>query len=199
MAYTTRALIKTRLAIGSTTEHDTAIDNWISAATSWINNETGRVFEAATDTKYFTPLTQANGGNLSEDYRTLWVSPFNLVTITTLTNGDSTTVASSKYVLLPANNAPYYGIRLKSDAAISWTYSTAPENAISIAGTWGWSAAVPAVITEATEQVVVYWYQNQKAGGNAGQATVSGDGTYLPAPRLPKDLSDLLCAYRRKL
>lgn len=199
MAYTTRALIKSRLGIGETTTHDTLIDNWILRASSLVDAETGRSFEATTATKYFTPLKQTFGGHLSEDGRTLLLAPHDLLTITTLTNGDSAVISSSEYVLLPPNIAPYYGIRLKLTSTINWTYTTNPENAISIAGTWGYAATAPNGVIEAVEQAIVYWYKTFQAGGNSGQAMQSSDGVYLTAPRLPRDVDQLLCPYRKRL
>jgi hypothetical protein len=70
------------------------------------------------------------------DY-TLFVNPFDLLAITTLTNGDTNTIASTNYVFEPRNNTPRYAITLKTSSGKSWQYNSDPENAISILGIWG--------------------------------------------------------------
>lgn len=61
-----------------------------------------------------------------------------LLAATTITNGDATTVSATSYVTEPRNDTPYYALRLKSSAGLSWTYQSDSENAISVAGVWGY-------------------------------------------------------------
>ena len=61
-----------------------------------------------------------------------------LLEITTLTNGDATTISSNDYVFVPRRVYPKWGLEIKIGSDVSFNYSTSPESAISIAGTWGY-------------------------------------------------------------
>lgn len=61
-----------------------------------------------------------------------------LLAVTTLTNGDGTTISASDFVLYPANSYPKNLIRIKSSASDTFTYTTTWEQAISVAGVWGY-------------------------------------------------------------
>lgn len=61
-----------------------------------------------------------------------------LLAITTLTNGDDNTIASTEYVLRPSNEYPKRRIRMKNGSTERFTFVTSPEEALSVEGTWGY-------------------------------------------------------------
>lgn len=67
-----------------------------------------------------------------------------LVSITSVTTNAGQTFGAADFILLPNDDPPYYWIRLKSGK--TFTYTGTPEQAISINGSWGYKADVPADI-----------------------------------------------------
>lgn len=61
-----------------------------------------------------------------------------LLAVTSVTNGDGTTVTGDQYVLRPANAWPKRAIKLKASSNLTWTYDGDWEQAISIEGVWGY-------------------------------------------------------------
>jgi len=61
-----------------------------------------------------------------------------LLAVTTFTNGDSTPIASSQYVLHPNNLYPKWRIDLRLNSSLSLTFNDTPEQALSVAGIWGY-------------------------------------------------------------
>jgi hypothetical protein len=66
-----------------------------------------------------------------------------LLEVTTLTNGDGTTIAASDFVLEPANAHPKFVLRLKTNSNVTFTYTTDWEQAISVEGVWGYVPNYP--------------------------------------------------------
>lgn len=110
------------------TADDALLLDLIGEASDIVDQMTGRAFVPHVATRAY----DARGPHL--DGQTLRLDD-DLLAITTLTNGDGTTLASSGYVLRGAGT-PKWAIELLDTAA--WTYSSAWQNAISVAGTWGY-------------------------------------------------------------
>ena len=114
------------------TDDDDWIRERIEEASEWFIDEIGRTPVPWTQTRLYdyAGREMRNGRELNtgED----------LLAISTLTNGDSVVVSSSDYVLDEANVYPKRKIRLKLSGGIIWTYTSDPEQAISVAGTWGY-------------------------------------------------------------
>lgn len=89
-----------------------------------------RHFVPRIQTRYFDGRADVDGLTLTLDS--------DLLAATTITNGDTTTVSATSYVTEPRNETPYQVLRLKASAGLTWTYQDDPENAISIAGVWGY-------------------------------------------------------------
>lgn len=84
------------------------------------------------------------GGGFMPDIYTLNFDE-DLLELATLTNGDSNTISSTNYVLRSANTYPKWRIQLKSGGATAFTYpATGVQDAISIAGIWGYVPHYPA-------------------------------------------------------
>lgn len=126
----------------------------------------GRVVLADSDTTHYF---DADGPSV--DSLDLWVSDIgDLCSITTVTNGDSVVVTSGQYTTYPktlTNASPSYTrIRLLPNSGVTWTWSTDPENAISIVGKWGmWStiAAVPESFTLSVMELTAFFLESRKS------------------------------------
>ena len=187
MAYTTPADCKAYMGIIASTD-DTLIGNLITRATAIINNYTGRVFEAETATKYFD--------HDDVEGRELYLFGYDLLTITTLTNGDGTVIASANYRLEPRNETPKWIVRL--DENTTWEFDDS-DSEISIAGTWGYSATVPADIAHASIRLVTFLYRQKDTSADVDRPLVTGDGVTIMPTNLPADVKSILDPYRRRI
>ncbi len=177
---------------GTNASDDTMIEDLITSASRTIDTATGRTFFARTETrKYDTP---ARG-------LILWVDD-DLLTITTLTNGDGTTIGSSDRVFLPANVDPKYAIELIGTSSIVWQQSTSTNTstqAISVLGTWGYASSTPADIQLACLIIANDAYA--KRHGQAGAASggiVTADGVRILPSAIPVRATALLRSYKKR-
>lgn len=62
-----------------------------------------------------------------------------LLSLTTLTNGDASVISSTNYTLLPSNDTPKYSVKLKGDSTVAWEADSDndTEQVISVLGWWG--------------------------------------------------------------
>lgn len=188
MAYVSLADLKSYLGITNTTD-DAVLIGMIAAAQAGIDSWCGRTFEAAADTtKYMDAADDVDGA---------WLYlPDDLAQITTVTNGDATTVTTADYVTQPRNRAPYYALKLKASSDVAWTYSTTPENAIGITGRWAYSVTPPADIVQACRRYAAYLYRQRDA--SVFDVTAQVDIGLITIPQgIPADVEKLLNAYRR--
>lgn len=160
---------------------DALLQTFLDDATAEIDKLTNRSFQSATATRYYWP-EDVDGATLYLDN--------DLLTVTTLTNGDSTTISSGNYFLLPDNATPKSKIRLK--AAAAWAFDT--DGRISIAGTWGFSATPPADIQRATKRLAWFYWMKRTA---AGEVAVAGDNVAIVPPEYPADIESVVRRYRR--
>lgn len=127
--YTTIATVKAFLDITSTNSTDDGVINDLITQTSrYIDDKTGRRFYPSVETRSFN----------TPDGRELWLDD-DLLSVTTLTNGDGDTIPSTEYILQPANYYPKYAVRLKQ--ASTYYYETDDdgntEQVIDVLGWWG--------------------------------------------------------------
>lgn len=193
MAYCAASDVKAYAGISGSGD-DTLITALIGRAQRAIDAYCRRTFEAGSDgTRYFDAAANVRG-------RQLWLDQ-DLAQITSVTNGDGSTVAGSAYNVLPynavANGRPIYALELKGSAGVAWTYEDDAEAAIAIVGRWAYSVTAPADIVQATVRLATYLYrQKDNAGDLDRPVTVGANTTLLPA-ELPKDLKQFLAPYRR--
>ena len=187
MAYATLAQAKTELGISGSGD-DTILQEKLDAATIVIERETGWVFEAATDTRYFD--SEAVEGYV------LWVGG-DLVSITTLTNGDddSTVIITADYRLLPRNEGPpYYGIQMLVDTTTTWEFDVDGE--VSVLGAWGYSASPPDDIVQGCVRLAGYYYRIKDA--QAYETISVSDAGVITIPKgIPADVKLILDKYPR--
>ncbi|GIV82782.1 MAG: hypothetical protein KatS3mg051_2136 [Anaerolineae bacterium] len=190
MAYATLAELKAYLGITGTTD-DMLLTDLLVRSQAIIDAATQRTFEATADsTRYLDAVEDVDG-------RVLWLDRVgDLAQITSITNGDGSSVASSEYVTEPRNQAPYYAIQLKASSSVAWTYSDSPENAIAITGRWAYSVTPPDDIVHACIRLAAYLYRQKDNATDLDRPVIAGNVTLLPA-QLPADIQSLLAPYRR--
>lgn len=186
MAYTTAALLKTYLGATTATD-DTLLTALIVRAQAIIDAYCQRTFEAASNTsKTFDAERDVEGQMLYLDE--------DLAAINSVTNGDGTVVTT--YTTEPRNRTPYYAIKMLDSATVFWTYSTTPENAITISGKWAYSVAAPEDIVHCCLRLAAYLYRQRDNAADLDRAVIAGNATILPA-QLPADIKTILAPYRR--
>lgn len=184
MSYLSLSDLKVYLGIATAETGDDALLTLLAtAAQRQIDAWCGRVFEAVTATRYY-PEAAVAGTALRLDSE--------LLSVTTLTNGDGTAITSGGYVLLPRNLPPYWEIRLKS---AQWSF-LGDDSEISVAGTWGWSATAPADIQQACRRLAGYMYRQKDS--QVFDVTAQPDLGQMVLPQgMPKDVKILLQPYRK--
>lgn len=192
MAYCSLADVKAYLDIETLdTDADDILEDLIARAQQTIDRATGRTFEASADTtRYFDAVADVDG-------RSLWLGEGDLCQITSIMNGDGTTISADSYVTLPANVAPYHAILLKRNSGVSWTYSDSPENAIQIEGRWAYSVSAPADVQHACIRLVSFMFKQRDTGIDAENSMVTQNGIMILPSRLPKDVMSLLKSVSR--
>lgn len=190
MAYTTTADVKMYLGVTTSTD-DTLIAGLVAQAEAAINAATQRIFDASTDsTHYLDAVADVDG-------RTLLLRD-DLASITSIVNGDGTTVTSGQYVTNPRNEAPYYSIRLLASSGVTWGYTTDPEDAIAVTGKWAYSTTAPYDIQQACTRLAAWMYrQRENRTGDDDRTIIAGNATLLPST-VPSDIRTLLAPYRRR-
>lgn len=169
-----------------TTAEDTFLSNLITSAQLFIEDYTHRRFEAVTATRYFD-----NRAISYSDPQKLFVDD-DLLTVTTLTNGDGTTLGGSTYYLEPYNSTPYHAIRLKTN--YTWSFET--DGRVSVAGTWGYTATASRDVKRVTCRLA--WLEQQRRFAT-GEVTVLDGGSFSYQADVPKDLAQWLDRHVRRI
>ena len=108
-------------------------------------NGVSRIIDTATRGRIFFPRVATRLFSLLRtDYnwqirRTLKLD-FDLLEVTTLLNGDGTTIATASYYLVSPNSTPYHAIVLRESSSIQWQFGSSgdSEYVISVTGIWGY-------------------------------------------------------------
>ncbi len=191
MAWTEALDIRGLLDIDGDSE-DTLLDTLITNAEKHIGTQTDRQFTAASATRYYDPTDPevVNGPYLYLDE--------DLVSVTTLTNGDSDELTvTTEYILQPVNTGPpYHEIQLITSGGIMWTYDTDPEIAISLLGSWGYQATVPADIKYACQLLAAYYYRSREALPDQDRPLIA-DGVVIAPAVVPAIVEELIGPYRK--
>jgi hypothetical protein len=196
MAYVTAAQLRAYLRISST-DDDALLGSAAAQAQRYIEAKTSRVFEASADTtRKFTPVMSWNNGDLT-DSRTLSFDD-DLCALTSITNGDGSSISLSDVELLPLNRRPAYAVTLISDT-VAWTYSgSSPVGKVLITGKWAYSLTAPQDIYEATLQLAEHLYKSPDASAYT-QAVMSTDGVPLIPPGIPARVNKVIATYARRV
>jgi hypothetical protein len=171
---------------------DEVLADMIMASSRYIDGETGRTFYARSETHYFDVP--------EEDNRCLWLND-DLLTLTTLTNGDGTVITSTYYVLYPRSNTPYYELRIKQSSTYYFEGDTSgnTEKVITIAGTWGYAATAPADVKQACLQLSGSLYKRRFGENLSSVSTVTAGGVVITPQDVPVYVANVIRRYRKIL
>lgn len=174
VSYITLEQLKNYVGVEDATD-DVLLWEFILASQKQIDISANRTFAVGSDT------TRTMDAIADVEGALLWLDG-DLCSITSITNGDGTTVTASEYVTEPRRATPYYGIRLLSSSGVGWTYSTDHEDAISVTGKWGYSETPPADKVELCLELAAWLYRlKDNRGGDQDRAVIAGNATILPA------------------
>lgn len=190
MAYCGVDELKEYLGIESATDEPMLL-TFLATAQRIIDSYCARTFEATADTvRTFDSQCDVDGYTLTVDS--------DLCAITSIVNGDGTTISNSHYVTEPRNETPYYAIRLKASAGNVWTSTVSgdSENAITVTGKWAYSTSAPSDIAHVCKRLAAYIYRQKDNAGDLDRAVIAGNSTILPA-QIPSDIRLMLAPYRR--
>lgn len=188
--YATLAEYKTYQRITSTdTTDDTFIEVAIESASRWIDRESGTRFYTATETRKY---------DIPKDNLPLLLDQY-FSAITTVTNGDGSTISVGNYVTLPANSLPIWGLSLADRTGASWALSgtTGTIQAISITGSVGYSASAPKDIFLSCMEIAKALY-SRRFGENLTMKTVITNAGVVQIPDgVPDWAAETISHYRR--
>jgi hypothetical protein len=184
--YCTLAQFKAAKQITTTdATRDAYIEELIERISRAIDAYTAKHWYARTETRYY---------DLPED-NTLIIPEGDLLSITTFTNGDTTTIASNQYKLKPYNQLQKSYIVLKDSSTVTWEADSNDDDqgVISIAGTFGMvnrgATDDPSKeIIRQTEQVCLVWSVmqfNNRYGANTTASEITDGGVVISANDLP--------------
>lgn len=170
------------------TDDDAVIENIIEAASRYVDREAQKVFYLTTETRKFD-IPRGRQLMLDKD----------LLSVTALTNGDGSIIPSTEYVLIPANDKPYYAIELLGSSSVGWrtTAAGSVQHAISVSGAWGESTDIPADIHEACLVIAKAAY-NRRFGNNESSVTTITQGGMVISPEdVPAKALQMIHNHRR--
>jgi len=191
--YSDLASLKQYMTSGGTplpidADDDGLLTSFIETASRYIDDATDRTFYARTETHLFN----ATGS------RELWMDD-DLLTVTTLTNGNGDLILPADYLLLPLGTYPKYAIRLKMLSTLYWSWDSSgnTEAVISVLGTWGYSATPSRDIATLTMALAHNLYKARFGEGVEGAARVTAAGVVITPGDIPKWGQKVLERYRR--
>lgn len=173
---------------------DAILANLIQSAIAYIEGPEGagrRFLTSADTTRRFDAAR-----DITRDSRTLWLDE-DLCQITSVTNGDGTTVSASAYVTNPRNETPWYALTLKLNSSDVWLYDDSPEDAIVIVGRWGYSLTPPADIAQACLDLVTYEYRRRSQSGSDDRPITTASGMVITPSSVPRLIRTVVESYRR--
>lgn len=192
MAYVSLSDFKAWIDVSSTAG-DTLAQACLDAAQSYFEEQTGRVFEAVATAaiRYRDAVA-----DVSDNGKTLWLGK-DAFSISVVVNGDGVTAASTEFVTLPRNDAPYYALQFTNSSGKTWTYSTTPENAISVSARWAYAGTCPTDVAHAVKIIAQQMFAS-KDNANDADRLVSADGVVIVPSSIPKIAADVIRKYTRK-
>jgi hypothetical protein len=169
-------------------DDDAAIEKIIEGVSRYIDLKTQRRFYALTDTRYYD---RPSGRELELDD--------DLLTITTLSNGDGVEITSSDYNLIPINDPPYRAIRLTETSTIFWTLDSDgnSEFVIDVAGTWGYMTDHTDDIREACLMTTQSFVKRRFGTNVSGQVKITAAGVVITPQDVPSAAADIINIYKK--
>jgi len=187
--YATLAEYKLFADVDSTDgDDDSAIESIIEGVSRYIDLKTQRRFYAKSETRYYD---RPSGRELELDD--------DLLTITTLSNGDGVEITSSDYNLIPRNDTPYRAIRLTETSTVAWTLDSDgnSEFVIDVAGTWGYMTTHTDDIREACLMITQSFVKRRFGENVSGIARVTAAGVVITPQDVPSAAADIINIYKK--
>lgn len=197
MAYCLRAELAAELGIDpGITQDNGLLDQALADAQAFIEGPggAGRSFQVEAD----TTRTLDAIGDVDNYLLTLYLDE-DLCAITSITNGDGTTVDPSLYVPNPRNTTPWYSLQFKWVASTAWTFATSPENSISITGRWGYATSAPPDIHRAHKRLAAWFYRSKSSQSDVDRPLLTPGGVTILPSKIPGDVMAILEPYRRRV
>lgn len=189
--YPNLAVFKEIAGLSGTDDDDFVINQFLDTAIQTIEDMTRRQFGvSAESTRYYDPRIDTDGL-----YRTLYLDE-DLASLTSITNGDGTSIATDQVLLLPLNDSPKQQIQIKESSTARWTWSTDPENSVAITGVWGYSTDVPWGVYQAVIRLASFFYYQKDTSLDVDRPILTANGLYLPS-RIPSDVQSLIYPYSK--
>lgn len=174
------------------TAYDDLLNDLITRVSAMIDKETGRLFGVSSDTTKYFDLDNVNGRDLE-----LFDVKDQLLSVTSVTNGDGTSISTGNLILLPRNGERYHTVRLTSASGVSW--STGTDEYIEIAGKWGYSLTIPEAIREAAIEGVIHIFNQAKSLGGDRDVQISSDGMVIRPSAMPANVQRIMKLYRKRI
>lgn len=176
---------------------DVYINDLLDRASREFDGDTGSWYFASTQTRYF---------DLPNTRRLKLDAP--LLSVTTLTNGDGTTIAADQFFGWPYQGPHFTNIELQPVSTIYWQLGTSssPKRAVSVVGSWGYvdrAATDPEslIVISNTKAAVLALalsvYKKRYGQGAEGIATITGGGVVITPRDKSKDYWQIAMRYRR--
>lgn len=172
---------------------DALLASFIPAAKTQLDKKCRRTFEAPEDTTRYYRIESIDNPQLwRSGLRSNWPAwdevdqtrrtgfldlDCDVVSITTLTNGDGTIITPDKYWLTPLNETPKSTIELKSSAI--WNMGS--DDLITVTGRFAYAITAPEDIQTAAKMLIAYWYRNKDNQGFDVVTIPGGSGLQIPS------------------
>lgn len=194
MSYATLAEFRAYLkASGGAIGEDVLLQMFLDEASAIIDDVIERPSAAAAaTTRYFdTPGAMAPG-----DEGLLFFGRVDVAcAITSVVNGDGTTIPATEYTTEPRNDPPFWGIRLKRYSSYTWEEGSAgPEGAIAVTARWAHTSntdgTVDSLVRGATLQLAAWLYRSKDQVAELSRPVATGDGVTILPMALPQAVLD---------
>ena len=177
-----------------TADENTVLQKFLNQADAEIDAQTGRSFGQGVNnhTHYYTE------DDIDDD--TLYLDA-DLVSVTTLTNGNDTVISSADYWLLPMNasvtgangyDGSFWGIKLKSTS----DWQTPTDGRISVNGRWGFMQGAPLDIVRCAMRIA-YWFWTKR--NQTGATEIAGAELTQQSDSYPTDVRIVIDRYKRRV
>jgi hypothetical protein len=188
MSYATLAEFKAYLKIPTaTTSEDTLLQTFLDEADEIIDEVVGTpsAAAAATSRTFDDPALIVDGTTL------LFGRAAVAAAISTVVNGDGTTVASTSYTTLPPGELPIYGLKLKGSSGITWAMG---GDGIVVTALWAnttnANGSVDSLIRGAALQLAAWLYRSKDNVTELSRPVQTADGVTVLPLALPRAVLD---------
>lgn len=152
------------------------LESYLEAAQDYIEEKTGRWFEGRAAIRYY------DGSAIDAQYPNRLLLDADLLSVTTVTNGDGSVIASNQRALYPYNEVPKWGILY-----LNGYWTGAPDKLIRIDGTWGMTQA-PSPTCKRMVKRLAFIIQSTRTSAATSQTLP--DGTRIFETAVPPDIKD---------